>query len=94
MPNLVFKFTELFPAFNWAKETGNLLSIWFGVSIFSPSPCCCLLNSRIFSTISNISFGFLVSFFYSLISSVSSFKSLNPLSVKPTRILFFFCIIF
>ena len=45
-------------------------------------------------TISNISFGFLVSFFYSLISSVSSFKSLNPLSVKPTRILFFFCIIF
>ena len=24
-------FSELFPAFNWAKEIGNLLSIWSGV---------------------------------------------------------------
>ena len=32
---------ELFPAFDWAKEIGNLLSLWFGVSIFSP----CLFRS-------------------------------------------------
>ena len=35
---LFLSFSELFPAFNWAKEIGNLLSIWFGVSIFKPSP--------------------------------------------------------
>ena len=29
------RFSELFPAFNWAKEIGNVLSIWLGVSIFS-----------------------------------------------------------
>ena len=31
-------FSELFPAFNWAKEIGNLLSIWFGVKIFKAFP--------------------------------------------------------
>ena len=30
----------LFPAFNYSKEIGNLLSIWSGVSIFSPIPFC------------------------------------------------------
>ena len=35
---LFLKFSELFPAFNWAKEIGNLPSIWFGVSIFKPFP--------------------------------------------------------
>ena len=41
-------FSELFPAFNWAEEIDNLLSICFGVNIFSPCPCCGLLNPRIF----------------------------------------------
>ena len=31
-------FSELFPAYNLAKEIVNLLNIWFGVSIFSPCP--------------------------------------------------------
>ena len=31
-------FSELFSAFKWAEEIGNLLSIWFGVSIFNPFP--------------------------------------------------------
>ena len=31
-------FSELFPAFNCAKVIGNLLSIWFGVSIFRHFP--------------------------------------------------------
>ena len=35
---LFLSFSELFPAFNWAKEIGNLLSIWFGVSTFKPCP--------------------------------------------------------
>ena len=52
-------FSELFPAFNWARVIGNLLSIWSGVSIFSLCPLCFRsLNSRILSTISIISFGF------------------------------------
>ena len=29
-------FSELFPAFNWDKEIGNLLSIWLGVRICKP----------------------------------------------------------
>ena len=33
---LFLSFSELFPAFNWDKEIGNQLSIWSGVSIFSP----------------------------------------------------------
>ena len=52
-------FSELFPAGNWAKVIGNLLSIWLGAKIFNPFPCCfCSLNSRIFLTISTISYGF------------------------------------
>ena len=31
-------FSELFSAFNWASKIGNLLSIWFDVSIFNPRP--------------------------------------------------------
>ena len=31
-------FSELFSAFNCARVIGNLLSIWSGVSIFSPCP--------------------------------------------------------
>ena len=31
-------FSELFPAFKWAKEIGNLLSIWLGVRTFNPCP--------------------------------------------------------
>ena len=34
----LLSFSVLFPAFNDAKEVGNLLSDWFGVSIFSPCP--------------------------------------------------------
>ena len=75
-------FSESFPAFDWAKEIGNLSSIWSAVSIFSPCPDCCLLNSRIFSTISTISFGFSVSFSFSLIYSIFSFKSINPFLIK------------
>ena len=33
----------MFLAFICAKEIGNLLSIWFGVNIFSPFPCWFLL---------------------------------------------------
>ena len=36
-------FSELFPAINWANEIGNLQSIWFGISIFTPCPCWFLL---------------------------------------------------
>ena len=31
-------FSELFPAFNWAKEISNLITIWLSVRIFKPSP--------------------------------------------------------
>ena len=47
-------FFELFPAFNWAKEIGNLLSIWLGDNIFKrPLSCFCLssLKRRTSSTI-------------------------------------------
>ena len=86
---LFFSFSELFPAFNWAKEIGNLLSIWLGVNIFSPCPYCCLLISRIFSRRFTISSAFSICFFCSPMSSISSFKSLNPLLIKPNWILFF-----
>ena len=43
--NLFLSFLELFPAFNCAQEIGNLLSIWFGVSIVSSFPFCCLFCS-------------------------------------------------
>ena len=36
-------FFELFLAFSCAKEIANLVSIWFGVSIVSRSPCWLLL---------------------------------------------------
>ena len=42
-------FCELFPAFNWAKVIGNLLSIWSGVNIFSPIPLCFLFCSADYS---------------------------------------------
>ena len=52
---LFLSFSELFPAFNWAKEIGNLLSIWFGVKIFKPfSARFSWLNSRISFTIKNL----------------------------------------
>ena len=87
-------FSELFPTFNWAKEIGNLLRIWLGVSIFSPCPDCCLLNSRIFSTIFTFSFGLSVYFSSLLISSVSFLKSLNPPLIKFTWISFFSALFF
>ena len=49
-------FSELFPAFNCAKEDGYLLSIWFGVSIFSSCSLwfllCSIDSSRLKSGIS------------------------------------------
>ena len=84
-------FCELFPAFNWAEEIGDLLSIWPGVSTFSPCPCWfCLLNLRIFLTIFNISLSFSIYFSSSLMSSVSFSKSLNPLLIIFTNLLLFF----
>ena len=48
-------FSELFRAFNRAKQIGNLPNIWLYVSILSPSPSWfLLLRSRILSTISII----------------------------------------
>ena len=55
---------------------GNLLSIWFGVSIFMPCPFCfcfCLLNLRISSTISTITSGSSISFSFSDTSLISFF---------------------
>ena len=49
----------------------------------------CLLNSRIFYTISTISLYISISFSSLLISSISSLKSMNPLRIKFTWILFF-----
>ena len=78
-------FSELFPAFNWAREIGNLLSIWLGVSIFSSCPCCCILNSRMFwkNILFRLSFQFLF-----LVHSHLQFLLLNPVLTKPTWILF------
>ena len=90
---LFLSFSELFPAFNWAKIIGNLLSIWFGVSIFKPKPCCfrfSLLKIRISSTIYNILSGFSVSFSSSDIFSISSFKLLHLILINSTKSLFFF----
>ena len=42
----------MYSAFNCVKEIDNLLNIWLGVSIFSPCPCCYLLNPRIFAIFS------------------------------------------
>ena len=63
-------FSELFPAFNWAKEIGSLLRIWLGVSIFKPSAnWFSLLSSRILSTTSII-------FSFYLILNVLSLETL------------------
>ena len=84
-------FSELFPAFDWAKVIGNLLRILLGVSIFSPCPCWfCFLNSRIFSTASIISLGFTIYFYSSLMFSVSFFKLINPLLIIFTKSLFLY----
>ena len=84
-------FSELFPEFNWAKAIGNLLSIWFGVTIFKPFPCWfCLLNSRIF--FNNIYY-FICFFNYNLIiRHLFNFicKSFNPLLIILTNTLFLF----
>ena len=86
--------SELFLALNWAKEISNLLSILFSFSISNPSPCCCLLNSRMFSTRLTMSFGFSGFFSCSLLFSISTFMSLNPLSIKFTWISFFWRLYF
>ena len=72
LPNFIFKFSKLFSAFSHAKEIGNLLGIWFGVSIFSPFLCCCLLNSRIIFYI----------LFYILFFSTPSFEDNSLISSK------------
>ena len=39
LSNFIFYFfSELFPAFNWAKAIGNLQRIWFVIKNFSPYP--------------------------------------------------------
>ena len=60
-------FSELFPAFNWAKVIGNLLSIWSGVKSFNLCPGCFWIFSlklRISLTIFNILFGCFLFFFH------------------------------
>ena len=42
----LLSFSELFPAFNSAKETGNLISFSFGVKNFNPCPDLILLLSE------------------------------------------------
>ena len=37
---MILSCSELFPAFNCAKEVGNLLSSWLGVSILNPFADC------------------------------------------------------
>ena len=74
--------------FNWAKEIGNLLSIWSGVSIFNLCPRYCLLNSRIFSIIFTISFGCLNLISFSDMLLISLLKSVNALLIKTTWISF------
>ena len=67
-------FSELFPAFNRAKEIGNLLSIWSGVSIFNPPPdCFSLLNLIISLKIFTILFGFSI-FFFSFLNQLIHFQ--------------------
>ena len=65
-------FSDLFPAFNWAKITGSLLNLWFGVSIFNPTPFWFLIYSAdsslpnsgmsVVSCCSSVSLGFRISF--------------------------------
>ena len=89
-PISILSFPELFPVFNWAKVIGNLLRIWLGVSIFSPSPnWFSLLNSRISSAIFNILSGFSIYISFLDIFLISSFKSIIPLLIT----LFFFLFI-
>ena len=51
------KFSNVLLAFSCASVIGNLY-ICLGVNILIPLPFCCLLKSRILSTISTILFGF------------------------------------
>ena len=53
-----YKFSDVLPAFTCANALGNLWSICLGVNIVVPLSSCCLLNSRIFSILSSILFGF------------------------------------
>ena len=69
---LFSSFWELFPAFNWAKEVGNLLSIWFGIKIFNPFPS--VVDS---SPSKSVIFVVSISSFSSD-SSSDSFPTLNP----------------
>ena len=75
-------FSELFPAINWAKEIGNPLSIWFGVSIFKPPPQFSSVKLRICSTISIILLFSSILFALSLgVFSESFFKLVNALFI-------------
>ena len=71
-------FSEIFPDFNWAKETGNLLSIWFGVGIFSPWPFCFLLSTTSSSLSKSGMFVVSISSLSSADSSSDSFFTSNP----------------
>ena len=88
-----FSFSELFPAFDCAKEVGNLQTIWFGFSIFKPESCCfqiILLKSKISLTIPNILSGFSV-FISSLdIFSITFFQLLHLNLISSANSLFFF----
>ena len=68
---------------------GNLLSIWFGAHLVSPRLVWfCLLNLRIFLTVSWILFGFSISFSLLDIFLKSLFISIKPLIITFTNSLF------
>ena len=71
----VSMFLDVLPAFNCARDIGNLWSIYLGVSILIPLIFCCLLKSRIFSTILTLFFGF--SFSRTFLLLIEFFKSIN-----------------
>ena len=71
-------FSELFPAFNWAKVIGNLLSIWFGVSFFNPCPCWFPFSAADFSVSKSGMSVVPISSLSSVDSSSDSFSTLNP----------------
>ena len=77
-------FSELFPAFSCAKEIGNLLTIWFGVSILSHFPLCsfpCAADSSLSNSgmsvlcLSSDFFCLLIFVFSATLSSNSGFCS-------------------
>ena len=82
-----FSFSELFPAINWPKEIGNLISIWCWYIYSFPF----LLSNKLENLFNNIYYFIWVFGFFScsLISSISSFKTLNPLLIKATWIVSF-----